>query len=57
MNKCDQDFDVTIYNYLQDKFKNHKLSEYEEATAYLSYLMFVEWNKMYAREMRRGGKR
>jgi hypothetical protein len=40
-----EDFDVRVFEYLKDKFPGHKLSDYEEACAYLTYQMIVETNK------------
>lgn len=51
------DFDVRVYNYLKDKFPNHKLSDYEEAAAFLTYTLTVEVHKWLDYNMRRATKR
>lgn len=33
---------MKIADYLQDKFPDHKLSDYQEASAYFTYLMNIE---------------
>ena len=33
---------MKIADYLQDKFPDHKLSDYHEASAYFTYLMNIE---------------
>lgn len=54
---CNEDFDVRVYNYLKDKFPEHKLSDYEEASAWLTNMVFVEVNKWVSTQMKRACKR
>ena len=60
MSNVRADFDVRLFNYLQDKFPDHKLSDYEEATAYLYCQMIAEVNEQvhyYLRQERRRSRR
>jgi hypothetical protein len=43
---------MKIADYLQDKFPDHKLSDYQEASAYLTYLMNIEIIDQMNRQMK-----
>ena len=45
-------FDVRVFEYLKDKLPGHKLSDYEDACAYLSYQMLLEVNNQLTYYMR-----
>ena len=55
--KYDTDFDVRVFNYLKDKFPEHKLSDYEEASAWLTHCVLIEVNKWVEYQMKRSVKR
>ena len=49
--------DVRVLNYLKDKFPNQKESDYEEATAYLCFMLIIERDDQIRQVMRRGTHR
>lgn len=53
----EEDFDVRVYNYLKDKFPNHSLSDYEEASAFLTYTLTNEVTKWVNYNMKQATKR
>ena len=54
---CEKDIDARVYKYLRAKFPNHSLSSYEEASAFLTFMMWNEVYKLYDSQMRKAIKR
>lgn len=42
-----------VLEYLKDKFPNHKVSDYEEATTYLCAMLIIERDKQFSYYMKK----